>query len=64
MVEETVAIKVLAETTSRKVFLREVKIWKKLDHPNVLKLFGASSVREGSPWFLVSRPPFSFLIIR
>ena len=62
--KKTVAIKVLAETTSRKVFLREVKIWKKLDHPNVLKLLGASSAREGSPWFLVSRPPFSFLSIR
>ncbi|KAF8257566.1 kinase-like domain-containing protein [Lactarius quietus] len=51
----TVAIKVLAETTPQKIFLREVGIWKSLDHPNVLKLFGASSASGDPPWFLVSK---------
>jgi abelson tyrosine-protein kinase 1 len=49
----TVAIKVLAETTPRKIFLREVEIWKSLHHPNVLELFGASSASGEPPWFLV-----------
>ena len=54
--KNTVAIKVLAETTPRKVFLREVEIWKSLHHPNVLQLFGASSASGEPPWFLVSSP--------
>ena len=54
--KNTVAIKVLAETTPRKVFLREVEIWRSLYHPNVLQLFGASSASGEPPWFLVSRP--------
>ena len=58
----TVAVKVLADTTPRKVFLREVGIWKSLYHPNVLKLFGASSATGEPPWFLV-RDGLSFLII-
>ena len=58
--KHTVAIKMLAETTPRKIFLREVKIWKSLYHPNVLELFGASSATGDPPWFLVG---LSFLII-
>lgn len=50
----TVAIKVLAETTPRKIFVHEVEIWKKLYHPNVLELLGASSATGDPPWFLVS----------
>ena len=51
--KQTVAVKVLSETTPRKIFLREVKIWKLLYHPNVLELFGASSASGEPPWFLV-----------
>ncbi|KAJ3735589.1 hypothetical protein DFJ43DRAFT_991000 [Lentinula guzmanii] len=49
-----VAIKVLAETTPRSLFLRETAIWKKLSHPNVLELYGASSASGDPPWFFVS----------
>ena len=52
--QHTVAIKVLAETTPRKIFVHEVEIWKKLYHPNVLELLGASSAAGDPPWFLVS----------
>ncbi|KAF8264995.1 kinase-like domain-containing protein [Lactarius quietus] len=51
---QTVAVKVFAETTPRKIFLLEVGIWKSLYHPNVLELFGASSASGEPPWFLVS----------
>ena len=51
--KNTVAVKVLDKTTPRKIFLREVKIWKSLHHPNVLELFGASSASGEPPWFLV-----------
>ncbi|KAK1225756.1 hypothetical protein PQX77_011299 [Marasmius sp. AFHP31] len=50
----TVAIKVLAETTPRNLFLREIGIWKQLQHPNVLELNGASSASGDPPWFFVS----------
>ncbi|PFH48794.1 hypothetical protein AMATHDRAFT_64627 [Amanita thiersii Skay4041] len=50
----TVAIKVLAETTPRKLFVNEVEIWKSLHHPNVLELYGASSATSDPPWFFVS----------
>jgi abelson tyrosine-protein kinase 1 len=50
----TVAVKVLAQTTPRKIFVHEVEIWKKLYHPNVLELLGASSATGNPPWFLVS----------
>lgn len=50
----TVAIKVLAPTTPRKLFVREISIWKTLDHPNVLELYGASSASGDPPWFFVS----------
>jgi abelson tyrosine-protein kinase 1 len=51
--KQTVAVKVLSEATPRKMFLREVEIWKSLYHPNVLELFGASSTSGEPPWFLV-----------
>lgn len=50
----TVAIKVLAESTPRRLFVREVEIWKTLHHPNVLELYGASSASGDPPWFFVS----------
>ncbi|KAF7353961.1 Protein kinase domain-containing protein [Mycena venus] len=49
----TVAIKCLAETTPRDLFLREVSVWKELKHPNVLDLYGASGVSGDGPWFFV-----------
>ncbi|KAK0432782.1 hypothetical protein EV421DRAFT_1457902 [Armillaria borealis] len=52
--KQTVAIKVLAETTPRNLFIREVGIWKTLQHPNVLELYGASSASGDPPWFFVS----------
>lgn len=50
----TVAIKVLADTTPRNLFVREVEIWKGLSHPYVLTLYGASSATSDPPWFFVS----------
>lgn len=52
--EHTVAIKALAETTPRKLFVHEIGIWKTLMHPNVLELLGASSATGDPPYFLVS----------
>ncbi|THU90560.1 hypothetical protein K435DRAFT_968632 [Dendrothele bispora CBS 962.96] len=52
--QRTVAVKVLAETTPRKLFVREMGIWKTLVHPNVLELYGASSASGDPPWFFVS----------
>ena len=49
-----VAIKMLAPTAPRKLFIHEVEIWKTLSHPNVLELFGASSTSAEAPWFFVS----------
>ncbi|KAG6872774.1 hypothetical protein C0995_006694 [Termitomyces sp. Mi166 len=49
-----VAVKVLEVYTSKETFVDEVNLWKKLDHPNVLQLYGASSVEKTVPWFLVS----------
>ena len=49
-----VAIKMLAPTTPRNIFVHEVEIWKTLSHPNVLELFGASSTSGEPPWFFVS----------
>ncbi|KAF9218645.1 hypothetical protein BS17DRAFT_720020, partial [Gyrodon lividus] len=50
-----VAIKVLAPTTPRSLFVREINIWRSLRHPNVLPLYGASSAVGDRPWFFVSR---------
>ncbi|PPQ82740.1 hypothetical protein CVT25_009294 [Psilocybe cyanescens] len=49
-----VAIKVLSEVTPSDLFVRETKVWKSLVHPNVLKLYGASSATGSHPWFFVS----------
>ncbi|KAF9462806.1 hypothetical protein BDZ94DRAFT_1260375 [Collybia nuda] len=49
-----VAIKVLAESTPRDLFVREISIWKTLKHPHVLELCGASSASGDPPWFFVS----------
>jgi len=50
----TVAVKVLSEVTPSDLFIREIKVWKSLRHPNVLKLYGASSATGNPPWFFVS----------
>ncbi|EIN05641.1 hypothetical protein PUNSTDRAFT_46534 [Punctularia strigosozonata HHB-11173 SS5] len=50
----TVAIKCLAPTTPKAAFVHEIAIWKKLDHPNVQTLYGASSASSDPPWFFVS----------
>lgn len=52
--KRTVAIKYLAPTTPRELFVREVEIWKQLRHPHVLELYGASSTSGEPPWFFVS----------
>ncbi|KAG6883382.1 hypothetical protein C0992_008854 [Termitomyces sp. T32_za158] len=49
----TVAIKVLAQTTPRELFVREVQVWRGLRHPAVLELYGASSACGERPWFFV-----------
>ncbi|KAJ3767719.1 kinase-like domain-containing protein [Lentinula raphanica] len=52
----TIAIKVLEPTTLRDTFLSEINIWKTLNHPNILRLYGASDPEsdENTPWFFVS----------
>jgi abelson tyrosine-protein kinase 1 len=50
----TVAIKVLAQSTPRALFVREAAIWKTLQHRHVLPLYGASSAAGDPPWFFVS----------
>ncbi|GLB41362.1 putative protein tyrosine kinase [Lyophyllum shimeji] len=50
----SVAIKVLEVHTSKELFTNEVNVWKTLDHPNLLELYGASSAEGPMPWFLVS----------
>ncbi|KAJ3574855.1 hypothetical protein NP233_g1485 [Leucocoprinus birnbaumii] len=54
---QTVAIKVLRDFTSSRLFVREVEIWKNLSHPNIVELLGASSASGNPPWFFVS--PFA-----
>ncbi|KAF5329648.1 hypothetical protein D9619_008927 [Psilocybe cf. subviscida] len=51
---KAVAIKQLSPVTPYDLFIREIKVWKALSHPNVLKLFGASSATTNPPWFFVS----------
>lgn len=51
---KAVAIKVLTEAAPPKLFVREMAIWKTLNHPNVLELYGASSATANPPWFFVS----------
>ncbi|KAA1466867.1 hypothetical protein DENSPDRAFT_812229 [Dentipellis sp. KUC8613] len=52
--ERTVAIKVLTDTVPREMFIKEATIWKKLSHPHVSQLLGASSASSSPPWFFVS----------
>ncbi|KAG7443796.1 kinase-like protein, partial [Guyanagaster necrorhizus] len=52
--EQTVAIKIVAETTPRNLFIQEIRIWKMLQHLNVLELYGASSASSDPLWFFVS----------
>ncbi len=33
--------------------IAQVDIWMRLEHPNVLKLFGACSITDNPPWFFV-----------
>ncbi|KAJ3936004.1 MAG: kinase-like domain-containing protein [Lentinula lateritia] len=51
-----IAIKVLEQTTSRDTFLSELNVWKSLNHPNILRLYGASDSHSESigPWFFIS----------
>jgi len=49
-----VAIKLLSPTAPKELFLHEIQIWSSLNHPNVLKIYGASSATNEPPWFFVS----------
>ncbi|KAE9386441.1 kinase-like protein [Gymnopus androsaceus JB14] len=49
-----IAIKVLERSTNRETFLAEVAVWKSLNHPNVLRLYGASDPSQDVPRFLIS----------
>lgn len=49
-----VAIKVLSSYTPASLFRKEVEIWRKLRHDNVLRMWGASSAQGERPWFIVS----------
>ncbi|KAJ3501789.1 hypothetical protein NLJ89_g9182 [Agrocybe chaxingu] len=49
-----VAIKVLSQVTPSDLFVREIKVWNSLKHPNILRLYGASSSTGEHPWFFVS----------
>ncbi|OAX38567.1 hypothetical protein K503DRAFT_816887 [Rhizopogon vinicolor AM-OR11-026] len=51
---QRVAIKVLSSYTPASLFRKEVEIWRKLRHDNVLKMWGASSAQGERPWFIVS----------
>ena len=54
--EKTVAIKILADISPRKLFVREIDIWKRLNHPYVVELLGASSTTGDPPWFCARIP--------
>jgi len=60
--DHVVAVKVLAETTPKAMFVREMGIWKKLEHPNVLELLGASSATSAPPWFCAWHPESPFTL--
>ncbi|KAA1471777.1 kinase-like protein [Dentipellis sp. KUC8613] len=49
-----VAIKVINEGVSRTAFVRHAATWKKLSHPNVIQLHGASSATGYPPWYFVT----------
>jgi len=49
-----VAIKVLSSYTPAPLFRKEVEIWRKLKHENVVRMWGASSAQGERPWFIVS----------
>ncbi|TFY54870.1 hypothetical protein EVG20_g9534 [Dentipellis fragilis] len=50
----TVAIKMLAETTPKNLFVKEAELWKTFSHPHIVPLLGASSASSNPPWFFVS----------
>ncbi|KAG2356627.1 hypothetical protein BDR07DRAFT_1380654 [Suillus spraguei] len=52
--DRVVAIKVLHDFTPASTFRREVELWRRLRHPQVVRMFGASSARGSKPWFIVS----------
>ncbi|KAF7799186.1 hypothetical protein EIP86_010417 [Pleurotus ostreatoroseus] len=41
---QTVAVKMLSPATPREMFLKEVDVWRALQHQNVLRLIGASAI--------------------
>lgn len=49
-----VAIKILEKSTKRETFVSEVNVWKSLNHPNILRLYGASDPQQDTPWFFIS----------
>ncbi|KAK7049892.1 hypothetical protein VNI00_005322 [Paramarasmius palmivorus] len=50
----TVAIKILDRSTSQEDFIAEAELWRSLNHLNVLRLYGTSSLeaRDGSSFFV------------
>lgn len=52
--DRLVAIKVLHDFTPASTFRREVELWRRLKHPQVVRMFGASSAHGSKPWFIVS----------
>ncbi|KAG1873935.1 hypothetical protein F4604DRAFT_1582487, partial [Suillus subluteus] len=52
--DRVVAIKVLHDFTPASTFRREVELWRRLRHPQVVRMFGASSAHGSKPWFIVS----------
>lgn len=52
--DRVVAVKVLHDFTPASTFRREVELWRRLKHPQVVRMFGASSAHGSKPWFIVS----------
>lgn len=52
--DRVVAVKVLHDFTPASTFRREVELWRRLRHPQVVRMFGASSAYGSKPWFIVS----------